>query len=163
MHRIRAKLSFANVTSVIALFIALSSAAYAADGLITGKDIKNNSVKGKDIAEHTLKNVTHCPTVAPSAVGDLCFTGPQPAADWATSLKACKDRGLRLPDVGEAMLIGGIAQFTNSWTSDTADISPAVLRTVVASKAEPLVSTKTTSSILPSRCVASPQNGSATG
>jgi len=60
--RIRAKLSFANVTAVLALFIALGGTSYAAlkvtgknvkDGSLTGKDVKDNSLTTRDVSQLT--------------------------------------------------------------------------------------------------------------
>ena len=53
MQRLRSKLSFANVTAFIALFVALSGAAYAANS-INGKDIINGSITGKDIKQGSI-------------------------------------------------------------------------------------------------------------
>lgn len=58
------KISYANVTSTLALLIALGGTSYAAatitgkdvkDGSLTGKDIKNNSLTGKDIKNGSLR------------------------------------------------------------------------------------------------------------
>lgn len=53
MQRLRSKLSFANVTAFIALFVALSGAAYAANS-VNGKDIINGSITGKDIKKASI-------------------------------------------------------------------------------------------------------------
>jgi hypothetical protein len=53
MQRLRSKLSFANITAFIALFVALSGAAYAANS-INGKDIINGSITGKDIKKGSI-------------------------------------------------------------------------------------------------------------
>lgn len=52
MSWFRSKLSFANVTAFIALFIALGGAAYAAG--ITGDSIVNHSITGKDIKKGSI-------------------------------------------------------------------------------------------------------------
>ena len=58
MSRIRPHLSFANVISLLALFVALGGTATASllitgknvrDGTLTGKDIKTNSVGSVDV------------------------------------------------------------------------------------------------------------------
>ena len=58
LAKLATRLTFANVVSVIALFIALGGSSYAAikvtgknvtDSSLTGKDVKNNSVTGKDV------------------------------------------------------------------------------------------------------------------
>jgi hypothetical protein len=53
MSRIRSRATFANVVSVIALFVALSSSATAAM-LITGKNVKNGSLTGADVKNNSL-------------------------------------------------------------------------------------------------------------
>lgn len=63
MSRSRSRLTFANVVSVLALFVALSGTATAAvlitgknvkDGTLTGQDIKNNSVASADVKDRSL-------------------------------------------------------------------------------------------------------------
>jgi hypothetical protein len=63
MSRSRSRLTFANVVSVLALFVALGGTATAAvlitgknvkDGTLTGKDIKNNSVASADVKDRSL-------------------------------------------------------------------------------------------------------------
>lgn len=49
----RSKLSYGNVMSTVAVFIALSGTSYAAI-TITGKDIRNNSLTGRDIRNSSL-------------------------------------------------------------------------------------------------------------
>ena len=51
----RFRLTYAGVTATIALVVALSGGAYALD--ITGRDVVNDSLTGKDIREKTLKAV----------------------------------------------------------------------------------------------------------
>jgi hypothetical protein len=53
MLTLRSRLTFANVTSVIALFIALGGSATAAI-LITGKNVKNGSLTGADVKTNSL-------------------------------------------------------------------------------------------------------------
>jgi hypothetical protein len=53
--RLRRHLNFANVTSALALFVALGGTSYAiATGSIGSREIKNNSVRGKDIRNRTI-------------------------------------------------------------------------------------------------------------
>lgn len=56
--RLRSRVTFANVISLLALFVALGGSSYAAlsmtgkdvkNGSLTGKDLKNNSVTGADV------------------------------------------------------------------------------------------------------------------
>lgn len=50
----RARLTYANVVSTLCLFIVLGGSAAAATKLITGKQIKNNSISTADIKDHSL-------------------------------------------------------------------------------------------------------------
>lgn len=61
---IRSKLSFANVVSCIALFVALGGSSYAAlrvgtkqivNGGVTSEDLRNNDVAGRDIRKSTVR------------------------------------------------------------------------------------------------------------
>jgi hypothetical protein len=138
IKHIRAGLSFANVMSVIALFVALSGAAYAG-GLMTGKDIKDNSIKGRDIDEKTLKHISRCPTVTPTEVGsDLCISGPHIGTDWDTAVQACANSGARLPSVGELMQAAVLVQLVPTWTSDTGGTAKPSSTTDAASVAKAL-------------------------
>src|SRR3954466_9508678 len=58
LAKLRKRLTFANVVSMLALFVALGGSSYAAikvtgknvkNSSLTGADIKNNSVTGKDV------------------------------------------------------------------------------------------------------------------
>jgi hypothetical protein len=51
----RARLTFANVTSVFALAVALGGTGAYAAGLVTSGDIKNGTVKSVDIKNRTIK------------------------------------------------------------------------------------------------------------
>jgi hypothetical protein len=53
MTPLRKRLSFANVTAFIALFVALGGAAFAA-GTISGKSIVDHSITGKDIKQGSI-------------------------------------------------------------------------------------------------------------
>jgi hypothetical protein len=55
--RLRSHLSYANVTATLALFVALGGSSYAALK-ITGRDVRNNSLTGRDIRSLTTKDVT---------------------------------------------------------------------------------------------------------
>jgi hypothetical protein len=54
-HRIRSRLTFANVTSLLALFVALGGTSYAALH-VGSKQIVNNSVRSKDIRNNDLRS-----------------------------------------------------------------------------------------------------------
>jgi hypothetical protein len=53
--KILARLSYANIASTLALFLALGGTAYAA-ATIGSADIVNNSIRGKDIHNRTIQN-----------------------------------------------------------------------------------------------------------
>jgi hypothetical protein len=55
LTRLRSRLKFANVISVIALFVALGGGAYAAAS-VDSRDIEDDSIKSKDIKDEKLKN-----------------------------------------------------------------------------------------------------------
>lgn len=66
LTRLRQRLTYANVVSTLALFIALGGSSYAAlslggedvrDGSLTGRDIKRNSLTGRQIKEARLGTV----------------------------------------------------------------------------------------------------------
>jgi hypothetical protein len=55
MRRIRQHLTFANVVSVIALFVAIGGAGAYASGLIGPNDIRDNAVRSRHIKNHQVK------------------------------------------------------------------------------------------------------------
>ncbi len=131
---LRAKLSFANVVSVLALFVALGGGAYAA-GLINSADIQNNSVKSKDVKNNNLKGVDVkeatltpvCPPGAPNLTANVCF-GSQHAGlgadgDWDVASRQCATEKLRLPSTGELLLVTNAVNTgdTYLWTDETSD------------------------------------------
>lgn len=81
MARLRKRLSFANVTAFIALFVALGGAAYAA-GTISGKSIVDHSITGKDIKQGSipltaLKKLPVGPEGPKGATGPAGPAGPK--------------------------------------------------------------------------------------
>ncbi len=97
-RRIRSKLSFASIMSVVALFVALGGASYAAvvlpansvgsvqirNGSVTGADVKDDSVAAKDLGgavrAQLAKAGAKAASSAPSgpAGGDLAGSYPDP-------------------------------------------------------------------------------------
>jgi hypothetical protein len=63
-RRLRDRLSFANVVSLLALFVALGGTGYAA-AKITGKDIANSSITTKDVKNKSLRKVDFKPKQLP--------------------------------------------------------------------------------------------------
>ena len=55
MRRIRRHLTFANVASATALFVAISGAGAYASGLIGPRDIKDNAIRSRHVKNHSLK------------------------------------------------------------------------------------------------------------
>jgi hypothetical protein len=107
-HRIRSKLTFANVMSLIAVFLVIGGSAYAGTKL-NGKKLKNNSVGPVKL---------HCPSAASSRTGDICYSGLQPATDWIKAIQnGCPSKNLRLPTNGEALLVTRAAG-GETWTDD---------------------------------------------
>jgi hypothetical protein len=82
MGRLRRHLSFANVTSLLALFVALGGTSYAAL-TITSRDVKNNSLTSADIRNGTLLQKDfkrgQLRAGAPAAPGPAGPSGPQGA------------------------------------------------------------------------------------
>jgi hypothetical protein len=128
--RIWAKLSFANVVSLTALFVVLGGGAYAA-ATITGGDVVNNSLTGQDIREGTLSGVTSCPKGAPNRVANVCFSKSFAGTSWNTALTKCAARKQRLPTIGEAFLIYRKAGNGETWTDEVVELTPTDLRATV--------------------------------
>jgi hypothetical protein len=126
MRRLRERLSFANVMSVIAVCIALGGTAYAANK-ISGKSIKNSTIAKKKLKANVLKGLDTCPTSAPTNIKGICVAAPQGPTDWDTAnQQICRPAGLRAPTIGEALLImttiGGGAT-NDTWTDEVTDLS----------------------------------------
>src|SRR5262245_59832242 len=152
MRRLRKHLSFANVLSVVAVFLALGGAAYAGTK-ISGKSITNGTIAKKKLKKNVLVPV--CPTTAPSRVGDLCY-GPVTGTgggDWDTAMRACQSVGLRVPSPGEAMQVTKVASSDYIWTDDISDTGPPSTRTIIRT-AEPIIAViAKTNSAIEYRCV----------
>ena len=131
MRRVRKHLSFANVMSVAAVFIALGGAAYAGTK-INGKNIKNGSISKKKLKANVLKGLDTCPSAASNSTNGICYSGQFAASDWDLAARDCATKGLRLPDLGEGLLITNKTTLPYIWTTDIADISsPPGVRTIV--------------------------------
>lgn len=121
-RRLHPQLSFANVVSVIALFVALGGAAYAG-GLINGKNIQRGTVKGAQVNEASLRVVCPKRTIKLGdahvrAHGDVCFGPDQAAADWDVAARDCASEKLRLPTIAEALLITNMVDRSYIWTDE---------------------------------------------
>jgi hypothetical protein len=108
MRKVRKHASFANVMSVIAVFLAIGGTAYAGSK-INGKKLKNNSVGPAKL---------HCPDAAPNRTGDICFGALQPPTGWINAVQTgCPSQNLRLPTNGEALLVTKVAG-GETWSDD---------------------------------------------
>ena len=85
--RIREKLSFANVMSVIAVFIALGGSAYAVMK-IGPKDIRRNAVRSKHIKQGQVKPGDLAPLPGPKAIAANPLTATDPC-NSGTTLVLC--------------------------------------------------------------------------
>jgi hypothetical protein len=126
----RPKLSFANVMSVIAVFIALGGGAYAAKKL-NGKSIANNSIPAKKLKKSVLKNLDKCPANAPDKTEGICYGPLQAATDWDTANLACAGQKLRLPTIGEGLLVANKTSAPNIWTDEVTELSAGSQRAFV--------------------------------
>jgi hypothetical protein len=126
MRKVRKHLSFANVMSLIAVFVVLGGSAYAAKKL-SGKTIKNNTIAKKKLKKNVLKGLDTCPSSAPTNLNGLCYGPAQAATDWDTAnQQVCRPQGLRAPTIGEALLVmthvgGGPGNET--WTDEVTDLT----------------------------------------
>src|SRR5215470_5979415 len=130
MQRLRKGLSFANVMSVIAVFIALGGAAYAGTK-INGKTIKNGSIPKKKLKANVLKGLDTCPSGAPNYTNGICYSAQNGGADWDIAARDCATKGLRLPDLGEGLLVTNKTTLPFLWTTDVSDTGPPSTRVIV--------------------------------
>src|SRR5215211_588736 len=97
----RPRLTYANVTATLALFLALGGGAYAAIDLVGKNDIKSKhlapgAVKLSDTNDQLRLK---CPAGTRYLEG-ACFETPtRSAATWGVAEDDCKDEGRRLPAV----------------------------------------------------------------
>jgi len=117
LDRILAKVRFANVVSVLALFLALGGGAYAA--------------KEGPFASRAAKPVTKCPKAAPNRIAALCFSKNFAKSQWQNALLRCQKRKSRLPTIGEAFQVYLKVRKGETWTDEVADVSPTQLRVTV--------------------------------
>lgn len=163
LTRVGKHMKFANVIAVIALFIALGGGAYAAKKL-SGKSIKNNSIPAKKLKANVLTNLDKCPSNAPNKVAGICYGSSQAANSWdAAAQQGCRPQNLRLPTIGEALLvmtaIGGGAT-NETWTDEITDLSPSSQRGLVKAPGDPAgqIFTAATASNHPYRCIINATN-----
>jgi hypothetical protein len=124
MRRVRKHLSFANVMSLIAVFVVLGGGAYAATK-ISGKSIKNNTIAKKKLKKNVLKGLDTCPTAAPTNLNGLCYSAAQGPTDWDTANQGiCRPQGLRAPTIGEALVLMTSLGSGETWTDEVTELPP---------------------------------------
>lgn len=119
---IRRRLSYANVTATIAVFIALGGSSYAAlsitgrdvkDGSLTGKDVKRNTLGGTRIKESRLGRVPHarradrlgglsaaqlkqrCPPATVHSTGACVELAARAAAPYSLAVDVCQSEAFK--------------------------------------------------------------------
>ncbi len=140
-QRIRSHLTFANVVSLAALFVALGGTATAVTyvvssnsqvgpGTISGHkpptgehaNIIAGSITGGDIADRS--GVDTCQTPLTAKFGPICAGSDGNSRTWDQAYNYCRGFGLRLPSVGEAAALAtkynvpGVAPTDYFWTDD---------------------------------------------
>ena len=100
--KLRRRLTFANVVSVVALFVALGGSSYAAVKLngkniknrtIAGAKLKNNTVTGTQVNEGALGPVPNADRVGGARVEDLRLRCPEGTTPFAGSCFETSTRG----------------------------------------------------------------------
>lgn len=112
LQRVRGRLTFANVTSLVALFVALSGGVYAA-AKIDGSDIKRKSIPGNRLVPNTVtgRQVNEnklrftCPAETRKHAGACIETGTRPAQDVFDASTTCAADGRRLPTASELVAL----------------------------------------------------------
>lgn len=117
LRALRDRLTYANVTATLALFIALGGSSYAAlqitgkqvrNHSLTGRDIKKNSIRGRQVKERSLgvvprarnaarvgglparRLLVHCPD-GTVPISDVCIeTQARPPANYSSAAVACE-------------------------------------------------------------------------
>jgi hypothetical protein len=142
-QRLRSHLTFANVVSVIALFVALGGTALASVIITSNSQVARDtisghkppsgkhsnliagSVNGKDIAKFS--GVDACTPTLLAKFGRICAGSDGVARKWLDALSHCSSYGLRLPSVSEAITLAqnyavpGVSTGQSFWTDDESD------------------------------------------
>jgi hypothetical protein len=135
MHKIKERLTYANVMATAAVFIALGGSAVAAKlvlpkNSVTSKSVKDGSLKGKDLAKGTITgdNVANntlsganinqatlalpCPSGTTKAAG-ICFDSSERASQGLSgAMTTCGQANRYLPTVAELRtlhLVAGVS------------------------------------------------------
>jgi len=130
LRRIRSKLSFANVVSVIALIAALGlgtawavqrnsiRSVHIVNGQVKGVDVRNNGLTGKDLREASLSAVPDADAVGgipPSQIGAVGRTNWEPGlcTDDDHNGTDCTSVDLDLPRSGRVLVIATADYFAS--------------------------------------------------
>ena len=93
------------------------------NGGVGSPDVPNEALTGADIADQSgVDNCTH----SAQRIGELCVLGSDHVRrDWVGALDQCASYGLRLPTLGEAVLLAtnydipGVSQDVQFWTDES--------------------------------------------
>jgi hypothetical protein len=147
MAPVRRRLTYANVMSTLALFVALGGVSYAVVKLpansVGTKQLKAHAVTKGKLAKPLVTSLrVHC-RAHTRQVFRVCFeTALRPSANFYTATETCEERGGRLPTLGEieaAEDVPGllpspaVSEMTGDGTYDSTDgaeylTAPAVFR-----------------------------------
>jgi hypothetical protein len=139
LGRLRSSLSFANVMSTAAVFIALGGTSYAAitvtgrnvrDGSLTGADIRNNSVASKDVKDGSLLTkdfkAGQLPGGAAGPAGPVGAAGPAGPAGPKGDPGAVDLSGVYSKDESDGRFLGLTGKAADAETLDGVDATGVV-------------------------------------
>jgi hypothetical protein len=87
---------------------------------VGGSEVIDDSLGASDIDESTLTGILRCPS-GMTRTADVCY-GPEQSGAWKSAALFCAAQGLRLPTVGEALLVmADVPQGSSTliWTTDS--------------------------------------------
>ena len=168
LNGIRPRLSFANVVSVIALFIALGGSVYAAAKIngntikkesIPGNRLKPNKVTGKQVNESKLNlSLTFaCPSGTTPLAGACIENSSRPPQSFFDASETCAAAGRRLATASELLFLedvlgAHVVQMSSTIIWD----DPGDFRFVTVSETGEFDDEDGTGSTRAFRCVATP-------
>jgi hypothetical protein len=139
-HKLRSHMTYANVMATIAVFVALATGGAYAANTIRSTDIVDGEVKTPDLAAGAVTSPKVAngslllQDLAPSArdscpagtsrFGDICAGSDSVGRSWANALNYCAARGLRVPTLPEATVLGrkhdvpGVEPGGHFWTDE---------------------------------------------
>jgi hypothetical protein len=129
---VRKVLTFSNVMSVLAVFIALGGSAVAlrvARNSVGSTQLKTGAVRSGDLANRQVRPIDtarslgfDCPAGTQYVAGACLERGSRSAANQAAAEETCFQAGRRLPSVAELQLLrllpGRSLHVAGEWTSD---------------------------------------------